>query len=83
MLQLTNVIYKEINMATANTTVLELLGKEISFRVQYKVPEQFKDVFSTSQILSGLVQSVIVDLHGVHEILVDGEFHVLSEIEIL
>lgn len=68
-------------MAVAHTTVLALLGKNISFTVSMKVPKRFKNEFPDLCNMSGVVQSVIVDLEGRHEILVDDVFYVLSEIQ--
>lgn len=68
-------------MAVAHTTVLALLGKNISFTVSMKVPKRFKNEFPDLCNRSGVVQSVIVDLEGRHEILVDDVFYVLSEIQ--
>ena len=67
-------------MAVAHTTVLSLLGKEVSFSVL--LDDQNK-IFSPGGIhITGLVEKVIIDLAGDHAILVGDEFYQLSEIDL-
>ena len=65
-------------MAVAHTTVLSLLGKEVSFSVLLD-----NKIFSPGGIhITGLVEKVIIDLAGDHAILVCDEFYQLSEIDL-
>ena len=57
-------------MAVAHTTVLSLLGKDVSFSVL--LDEQIKC----------LVEEVIIALNGNHQILVGDEFYQLSKIDL-
>lgn len=69
-------------MAVEHTSVLSLLGKNISFVVSYNFPENFKNQFPDFCNKSGVVQSVIIDLQGDHGIFVDDEYYSLSQIEV-
>ena len=66
-------------MAVAHTTVLSLLGKEVSFSVL--LDEQKKSFFPDGINISGTVEEVIIALNGSHQILVGDEFYPLSEID--
>ena len=67
-------------MAVPHTTVLSLLGKEVSFSVL--LDEQIKIFFPKGIHINGCVQEVIIALNGNHQILVDDEFYELSRIDL-
>jgi hypothetical protein len=67
-------------MAVPHTTVLSLLGKEVSFSVL--LDEQTKIFFPQGIHINGCVQGVIIALNGNHQILVDYEFYELSRIDL-
>tara|TARA_A100001015_G_scaffold208731_1_gene233595 strand:- start:425 stop:631 length:207 start_codon:yes stop_codon:yes gene_type:complete len=62
-------------MAVAHTTVLELLGKQVSF--VYFI-ESSSGVYSLSY--SGTVLDVIVSLSGEHQISIGSDFYSLSDL---
>ena len=66
-------------MTVANTTVLELLGKDISFSVI--MADEIKEFFPDGIFESGTVEAVLIHLSGNHEILVGNVFYSLDEIE--
>lgn len=68
-------------MTASNTTVFELLGKQVSFTRQFKV-ELPDDTFLVDSVqYSGIVTDVILSLIGGPEIAVDnGEFHSFSKL---
>jgi hypothetical protein len=66
-------------MTVANTTVLELLGKDISFSVI--MADEIKESFPDGIFESGTVEAVLIHLSGNHEILVGDVFYSLDEIE--
>ena len=68
-------------MAVAHTTVLSLLGKEVSFSVL--LDEQIKSFFPEGINITGSVEEVIIALSGNHQILVGDEFYELSRIDLL
>ena len=65
-------------MAVAHTTVLSLLGKDVSFSVL--LDEQIKSFFPEGINIAGLVEEVIIALNGNHQILVGDEFYDISKI---
>lgn len=67
-------------MTVAHTTVLSLLGKEVSFSVL--LDEQIKSFFPDGIHVTGDVQEVIIALNGNHQILVCDEFYELSKINL-
>ena len=67
-------------MAVAHTTVLSLLGKDVSFSVL--LDEQIKSFFPEGINITGLVEEVIIALNGNHQILVGGEFYQISKIDL-
>lgn len=67
-------------MAVAHTTVLEMLGKEVSFSVL--LDEQIKCFFPEGIQVTGDVQEVIIALDGNHQILVLDEYYQLSRIDL-
>ena len=67
-------------MAVPHTTVLSLLGKEVSFSVL--LDEEIKILFPQGIHINGCVQEVIIALNGNHQILVDDEFYELSRIDL-
>ena len=67
-------------MAVPHTTVLSLLGKEVSFSVL--LDEQTKIFFPQGIHINGCVQEVIIALNGNHQIFVDDEFYELSHIDL-
>lgn len=67
-------------MAVAHTTVLSLLGKDVSFSVL--LDEQIKSFFPEGINITGLVEEVIIALNGNHQILVGDEFYQLSKIDL-
>jgi len=68
-------------MAVAHTTVLSLLGKEVSLSVL--LDDQIKSFFPDGVHVSGSVEEVIIALSGNHQILVGDEFYELSTIDLL
>ena len=67
-------------MAVPHTTVLSLLGKEVSFSVL--AIAEIKIFFPQGIHINGCVQEVIIALNGNHQILVDDEFYELSRIDL-
>ena len=67
-------------MAVPHTTVLSLLGKEVSFSVL--LDDQFKSFFPDGIHVTGEVEEVIIAVNGNHQILVRGGFHYLSRIDL-
>ncbi len=67
-------------MTVAHTTVLSLLGKEVSFSVL--LDDQIKSFFPDGIHITGDVQEVIIALNGNHQILVGDEFYELSKIDL-
>ena len=67
-------------MAVPHTTVLSLLGKEVSFSVL--LDDQIKSFFPQGIQINGCVQKVIIALNGNHQIFVDDEFYELSRIDL-
>ena len=65
-------------MAVAHTTVLSLLGKDVSFSVL--LDEQIKSIFPEGINIAGLVEEVIIALNGNHQILVGDEYYQISKI---
>lgn len=68
-------------MAVAHTTVLSLLGKEVSFSVL--LDEQIKSFFPDGVHVTGHIQEVIIALDGNHQILVADEFYLLSKTDLV
>ena len=68
-------------MAVAHTTVLSLLGKDVSFSVL--LDEQIKSFFPEGINITGLVEEVIIALNGNHQILVGDEFYEMSKIHFI
>lgn len=68
-------------MAVAHTTVLSLLGKDVSFSVL--LDEQIKSFFPEGINIIGSVQEVIIALNGNHQILVGDEFYEISKIHFI
>lgn len=66
-------------MTAANTNPLELLGKQISFSVI--LSDELKEFFPDGILESGIVEAVLVEVSGNHEILVGDVFYSLDEIE--
>ena len=67
-------------MTAAHTTALELLGKTVSFEYVRQVQLSDKSLIDFTEKLSGIVTGVSVYIDASPEILIDGEFYVLSEI---
>lgn len=67
-------------MTNVDTKALELLGKEISFEVI--LSDEKKPFFPDGMFEKGIVESVLINLIGSHEILVADSFYSLDEIEI-
>lgn len=65
-------------MAVAHTTVLSLLGKDVSFSVL--LDEQIKSFFPEGINITGSVEEVIIALNGNHQILVGDEFYEIFKI---
>ena len=66
-------------MTAANTNPLELLGKQISFSVI--LSDELNEFFPDGILESGIVEAVLVEVSGNHEILVGDVFYSLDEIE--
>ena len=67
-------------MDVSHTTVLEMLGKEVSFSVF--LHDQIKCFFPEGIQVTGYVQEVIIALDGNHRILVLDEYYQLSRIHL-
>lgn len=68
-------------MTSSNTTVFELLGKQVSFTKDFKVELPDGTFLVDSVEYSGIVTDVILSLIGSPEIAVDnGEFYSFSEL---
>ena len=67
-------------MAVPHTTVLSLLGKEVSFSVL--LDEQIKIYFPDGIHVTGAVEEVIISLNGRHQISVGDVLYLLSEIDL-
>lgn len=67
-------------MTVAHTTVLSLLGKEVSFSVL--LDDQLKSFFPDGIHVTGYVQEVIISLNGNHQILVCEKYYELSKIDL-
>lgn len=68
-------------MAVANTTVLELLGKVVSFEHVLEVPLTEHLSITSRKKICGTVAAVVFTLNSEPEIAVDdGEFYPLSEL---
>lgn len=67
-------------MAVAHTTVLSLLGKEVSFSVL--LDDQIKYLFPDGIYVTGEVEAVLIALSGNHQILVCDNLYLLSEIDL-
>lgn len=68
-------------MAVAHTTVLSLLGKDVSFSVL--LDEQIKSFFPEGINITGLVEEVIIALNGNHQILVGDDYYQMSKIHFI
>ena len=67
-------------MAVSHTTVLDLLGKNISFTVRRSVPGEYRSIFPEFEAFTGQVKGVLISFDDEHEVLIDNEFYLLSEI---
>lgn len=67
-------------MTVAHTTVLSLLGKEVSFSVL--LDDQIKYLFPNGIHVTGEVEAVMIALTGDHQILVCDDLYQLSEIDL-
>ena len=68
-------------MAVAHTTVLSLLGKEVSFSLL--LDDQGKSFFPDGIHIIGCVEEVLITLSGNHQILVGDVFYELSRIDLV
>lgn len=69
-------------MTVVNTTGLDLLGKEVSFRYDLKVTITESSFVTYSELYSGVVTSVTLSLKHPFEIAIDeGEFYSVAEIQ--
>lgn len=63
-------------MTAAHTTVLELLGKQVSFTT---IIEVGSDVYSTNHL--GVITNIVISLSSEPEISIDyGDFYALSDL---
>lgn len=68
-------------MAVAHTTVLEMLGKDVSFIHQRKVELTDTSFITFTENLTGIVTNVVLSLTCEPEISInDGDFYSLSEL---
>ena len=68
-------------MAVAHTTVLDMLGKDVSFIHQRKVELTDTSFIIYSENFTGTVTNVVLSLTSEPEISInDGDFYVLSEL---
>ncbi|WP_396231595.1 hypothetical protein [Acinetobacter baumannii] len=68
-------------MAEANTTVLEMLGKDVSFIYERKVELTDTSFITLTENFTGTVTNVVLSLTSEPEISInDGDFYSLSEL---
>lgn len=68
-------------MAAAHTTVLSLLGKEVSFQYDRKIEITNTSFITYSEKLKGTVTNLVISLNSEPEISINyGDFFVLSEL---
>ena len=68
-------------MTIAHTTVLEMLGKHVSFIHELKVELTDTSFITFTENLTGIVTNVVFSLTGESEISInDGDFYSLSEL---
>lgn len=67
-------------MAVTHITALELLGNNISFTVHNSNSERYHSYFPKTQHRSGQIKGVFISFDDEHEVLIDNEFYLLSEI---
>ena len=68
-------------MTASNSTLLDLLGKQVSFESVRNVQLTVQSSVTYHQKLSGTVTNIVFNLHSGPEIsLNDGDFYVLSEL---
>lgn len=68
-------------MTAANTTVLEMLGKDVSFIHERKVELTDSSFITFTENFAGTVTNVVLSLSSEPEISVNnGDFYVLSEL---
>ena len=68
-------------MTVANTTVLEMLGKDVSFIHERKVELTDSSFITFTENFTGTVTNVVLSLTSEPEISInDGDFYVLSEL---
>ncbi len=68
-------------MTVAHTTVLEMLGKDVSFIHQHKVELTDTSFITFTENLTGTVTNVVLSLTSEPEISInDGDFYTLSEL---
>ena len=68
-------------MAVAHTTVLQMLGKDVSFTHQRKVELTDTSFITFTENLTGIVTNVVLSLTSEPEISInDGDFYSLSEL---
>ena len=65
-------------MAVEHNTVLAMLGKSVSFDVV--LPADLQVFFPDGIKQHGIVEAVVLELSGNHQILVNGEFFSLANI---
>ena len=71
----------EIIMAVAHTTVLEMLGKDVSFIHERKVELTDSSFITFTENITGTVTNVVLSLTCEPEISInDGDFYLLSEL---
>lgn len=68
-------------MTVSHTTVLSLLGKEVSFSVL--LTDEFKTFFPDGVHVLGVVQAITIYSSGDHQILVNDDFFQLSNIDLI
>lgn len=68
-------------MTAANTTVLEMLGKDVSFQWKREVPLTDHSSIHFCENITGTVTNIVLSLSSEPQISVnDGDFYVLSEL---
>lgn len=69
-------------MTASNSTLLDLLGKQVSFESVRNVQLTVQSSVTYHQKLSGTVTNIVFNLHSGPEIsLNDGDFYILSEVD--
>lgn len=67
-------------MAVAHTTVLELLGKQVSFIKEYKVQLRDESFITLSDSYLGIVTDIVLSIKSEPQISIGDEFYRISDL---